>query len=183
MRVGSPTLTASKMLTVPTTLTSAPRGGSARQNGTWSAARWMTFVMPLGVQDRLDRRQVGDVAGHEGDGRKLVRGHDQPQATRIAAHVEGDDLPPLADQAADRPGADAAERARDEEPLRSLAHALATATRSVRQTLRSRPIRSISTVTSSPSASRSGGSRKMPTPPGVPVAMTSPGSRLNDCEQ
>jgi len=32
-------------LTVPVTLTRAPSGGSARQNGTWSAARWTTLVM------------------------------------------------------------------------------------------------------------------------------------------
>src|SRR5262245_59576320 len=37
--------TAWKTLTVPTTLTRAPSGGSARQNGTWSAARWMTWVI------------------------------------------------------------------------------------------------------------------------------------------
>ena len=57
--------TASKTLTVPTTLTSAPRGGSARQNGTCKAARWMTFVIAAGIEDALDRRQVGDVADHE----------------------------------------------------------------------------------------------------------------------
>src|SRR5918993_767676 len=37
--------TASKTLTVPTTFTRAPSGGSARQNGTCRAARWMTWVM------------------------------------------------------------------------------------------------------------------------------------------
>ena len=37
---------ASNTLTVPTTLTCAPSGGSARQNGTCSAARWITFVIP-----------------------------------------------------------------------------------------------------------------------------------------
>ncbi len=39
-------LTASKTLMVPSTFTRAPSGGSARQNGTWSAARWMTWSMP-----------------------------------------------------------------------------------------------------------------------------------------
>src|SRR5262249_55792 len=39
-------LTASKTLTVPTTLTRAPSAGSARQNGTCSAARWITRVIP-----------------------------------------------------------------------------------------------------------------------------------------
>ena len=143
----------------------------------------MTFVIPLPSRTAsTDARSVMSPVTKV-DGRELVRGHDQPQAARIAAHVEGDDLRAVPDQAADRPGADAAERARDQETLRSRAHALATAARSVRQMLRRRPILSISTVTSSPSASRIGGSRKMPTPPGVPVAMTSPGSRLNDCEQ
>ena len=50
-------LTASKTLTVPTTLTRAPSGGSARQNGTCSAARWMTFVMPCSSSDALERRR------------------------------------------------------------------------------------------------------------------------------
>ena len=45
-------LTASNTLTVPTTLTRAPSGGSARQNGTCSAARWMTFVMPCSSRRR-----------------------------------------------------------------------------------------------------------------------------------
>src|SRR5215208_2668722 len=38
--------TASNTLTVPTTFTRAPSGGSARQNGTCRAARWITCVMP-----------------------------------------------------------------------------------------------------------------------------------------
>ena len=42
---------------------------------------------------------------------------------------------------------------------------------------------SIDTVTTSPSASSTGGSRKIPTPPGVPVAITSPGSSVNAIEQ
>src|SRR5262245_20059500 len=36
---------ASNTLTVPSTFTRAPSGGSARTNGTWSAARWITFVI------------------------------------------------------------------------------------------------------------------------------------------
>src|SRR4051812_14961516 len=38
--------TASRTLSVPVTLTAAPATGSARTNGTWSAARWMTPVTP-----------------------------------------------------------------------------------------------------------------------------------------
>ena len=41
----------------------------------------------------------------------------------------------------------------------------------------------MSTTTSSPSRRNRGGSRKTPTPPGVPVAMTSPGSRVMNREQ
>src|ERR671923_305667 len=38
--------TASNTVTVPRTLRSAPRGGSAAANGTCIAARWTTFVIP-----------------------------------------------------------------------------------------------------------------------------------------
>src|SRR2546421_7861156 len=44
--------------------------------------------------------------------------------------------------------------------------------------LRMRPMRSISTSTTSPSCKKSGGVRLNPTPDGVPVAMISPGSRV-----
>ena len=90
----------------------------------------------------------------------------------------------LADERADGPGADAAERARDEEPLAALTRALTprprpraaptswpAAVRRAGRSPRSRRSRP------SPSARNRGGSRKTPTPPGVPVAMTSPGSR------
>jgi hypothetical protein len=43
--------------------------------------------------------------------------------------------------------------------------------------LRNIPRRSISTSTISPGFNQSGGVRREPTPPGVPVAITSPGSR------
>ena len=42
---------------------------------------------------------------------------------------------------------------------------------------------SISTATRSPSPRKRGGSRNTPTPPACPVAMTSPGSSVNACEQ
>ena len=62
-RCGRPRrLTASNTLTVPSTLTRAPSGGSARQNGTCSAARWITRVDAALVEHALERRQVGDVA-------------------------------------------------------------------------------------------------------------------------
>ena len=41
-----------------------------------------------------------------------------------------------------------------------------------------RPIPSTSQRTRSPGSRKTGGSRKTPTPDGVPVAMTSPGSRV-----
>src|SRR5436853_5710676 len=44
--------------------------------------------------------------------------------------------------------------------------------------LRMRPMRSISTSTTSPSCKKSGGVRLNPTPDGVPAAMISPGSRV-----
>src|SRR3989454_5885777 len=44
--------------------------------------------------------------------------------------------------------------------------------------LRMRPMRSISTSTTSPSCKKSGGVRLNPTPDGVPVAMISPGSSV-----
>jgi hypothetical protein len=48
--------------------------------------------------------------------------------------------------------------------------------------LRSVPIPSISISTSSPSVSAIGGLRKMPTPAGVPVRITSPGRRVKTVE-
>ena len=44
------------------------------------------------------------------------------------------------------------------------------------------PIPSTSTRTRSPGSRKTGGSRNTPTPAGVPVAMTSPGSSVIDCE-
>ena len=73
---------------------------------------------------------------------------------------------------------------RNRSPLTTAAPAVEpTATRSNRHVFGSRPMPSIATVTTSPSASRTGGSRKIPTPPGVPVAITSPGSSVNAREQ
>ena len=52
-----------------------------------------------------------------------------------------------------------------------------------RQGLVSRPMPSTSTRMTSPSCSVTRGSRNQPTPAGVPVQMTSPGSSVNACEQ
>ena len=88
---------------------------------------------------------------------------------------------------ADGPGADAAERARDEEPLAVRAvgtvHAAVPVAVSNRHTFSRTPMRSISTDTRSPSARNRGGLRNTPTPDGVPVATMSPGSSVNAIEQ
>ena len=110
---------------------------------------------PLLVERPLERRQVGDVAGDELDRGELVGGHDLLEPAAVAAEVERDDRRPLADERADRPRADAAERARDEEPLAALTRACSTAAptaaradaASIRQRFVSRPMPSISTVT------------------------------------
>ncbi len=139
---------------------------------------------PVLLQRPLDGSEVGDVAGDERDGRELVVGHDLGQPAPVAAEVVGNDGDAVADERPNRPRADATERAGDEEPLlgRRRVHASRPSS-SWRQTFSSRPIPSISTTITSPAARKRGGLRKTPTPDGVPVEMTSPGSRLNDCEQ
>ena len=180
--------TASKTLTVPTTLTSAPSGGFARQAGTCNAARWMTVVIACSSSARsIEARSVMSPFTIL-DRRQLVRRSDRSQAPRVTADVEGDDRRPLPSQGAHGPGPDAAEGARDEDPLLAArrcrrSSAGAGARRSPRQRLTSSPMPSIATVTTSPSARKRGGSRKTPTPAGVPVAITSPGSSVNACEQ
>ena len=72
---------------------------------------------PVLVERPLDGRQVGDVAGDERGGRELVVGHDLGQPASVAAEIVGNDRNALADQRSDRPRADAAEGAGDEEPL------------------------------------------------------------------
>ena len=108
---------ASSTLTVPTTFTRAPSGGSARQNGTCSAARWITCVIAVLVERALERVEVGDVAAHAGErGERVVVEH-QPQAVVVVGGVERDDRPALARQLRDHPRADAPVRARHQEPL------------------------------------------------------------------
>ncbi len=139
---------------------------------------------PVFGERPLDRRQVRDVAGDEGDRRQLVVGHDLGESPPVAAEVVGDDGDTLADERPDGPGTDAAKGAGDEEapPNRLRVHAGSPGS-SWRQTFSSRPIPSISTTMTSPEARNRGGLRKTPTPDGVPVAMMSPGSRVNACEQ
>ena len=139
---------------------------------------------PVRVEGGLDRSEVRDVAADERDRAKLLVGHDRAQAAWIAAQVERADRDAITNERPNRPCPDAAEGPGHEESLAVRGrHHTGTRAGSNRQTLTSRPIPSISTVTSSPSPRSAGGSRKMPTPPGVPVAITSPGSRRNDWEQ
>src|SRR5439155_21081126 len=158
---------------------------------------------PVLVEGAPDRVAVGDVAADEGDLRELALRHDEPEPLRIARHIEGHDGRASGHERAYGPRADAPEGAGDEEPLprravrgavrRSVGRAVPVGPAreagpdhdacSVRNRLTSRPMRSISTTTSSPSASQTGGFRNAPTPLGVPVAMTSPGSSVNACEQ
>src|SRR5205823_12549922 len=144
------------------------------QRGEMDEVRDLVFV-----ERPLDRPEIGDVALDERDPLDLVVAHDQAQPLPVTGQVERDDGRLLAHQGPDRPRPDAAESAGHEEPFASCrAHVLSRLHR-----LTSRPMRSISTTTSSPGASQTGGFRKAPTPAGVPVAMTSPGSRVNACEQ
>ncbi len=129
------------------------------------------------VEHALERREVRDVAGDERHALPLAGIEDLGEPTVVAAEVEADDRRPFADQLPDGPRADAAQRARDEEPL--LGHECCPLA-SKRHVFSRRPMRSISTVTRSPSPRNRGGSRNAPTPPGVPVAMTSPGSSVNE---
>ena len=117
------------------------------------------------VERGADRPQVRDVALDDVDGGELVGGHDLGQAPRVGPEVERRHGRPLADQRPDRPGADAAHRARDEEPRPRAAHETAAgaelstcplAIRSWRHALRSRPMPSIDTVTTSPSRRTTG---------------------------
>ncbi len=109
--------TASNTLTVPTTLTRAPSGGSARTNGTCSAARWITWVIPCSSNAPLQLGQVGDVAAHLGQRLELVGVEQQPQPVVAAAEVVGDHAAAVVEQLADGPGADAAVGAGDQVPL------------------------------------------------------------------
>ena len=134
------------------------------------------------VERGADGGELGDVAADEGNPGELVARHDEAEAFRVAGEVERDDRDALANEPAHRPRADAAKRAGDEEPLAG-GCPCHDADAYGRQRFTSRPMPSISTTTSSPSASQTGGSRNAPTPAGVPVAMTSPGSSVKAFEQ
>ena len=78
----------------------------------------MDDVRDLVLGERaLDRFELGDVAGDEVDPVELLWPHDQPQSVRVGAEVEGRDRHPLVDEQPAGPGADAAERPGDEEPV------------------------------------------------------------------
>ena len=140
----------------------------------------MTLRDVVIVHRPLEGSELGDVAGHQRDSGEVVRDEYLAEPASVLPDIETDDREPLADDLAHRPRADATEGTRDEEPFP--AHAT-DRTLANRHTFSSRPIRSISTVIRSPSPRKRGGSRKAPTPPGVPVAITSPGSRVKDIEQ
>ena len=106
--------TASKTTTVPTTLTRAPRTGSARQNGTCSAARWTTCVISCSSRASAESVAVGDVARHERHALALLLVEDQPEAAVVVTEVVADRVFAVVEQRLDRPRADAAERAGDE---------------------------------------------------------------------
>ena len=72
------------------------------------------------VQCLLDGRQLGDVPGHEGHARQLVRREDESQPPWIGGPVEDHHRQPGTHQRAHGPGADAAQRTGDQEAF--LAH-------------------------------------------------------------
>ena len=97
-----------------------------------------------------------------------------PARTRAAAGAAGGlDLPGATTQR--RPGADH-ERQGDDHPGRVAQHLPAAAARAHAIVVRSSPSCGELTTTSSPGRSQTLGSRAPPTPAGVPVATTSPGS-------
>ena len=100
------------------------------------------------VHRPLEGSELGDVAGHQRDTGEVVRDEYLAEPASVLPDIESDDREPLADDLAHRPRADATEGTRDEEPFP--AHAT-DRTLANRQTLSSRPIRSISTVIRSPS--------------------------------
>ena len=64
----------------------------------------------------LERREVGDVAAHVGHGAGLVVVERERDPVPVVADVERDDRVPALEQAAHRPHADGAQRARDQDP-------------------------------------------------------------------
>ena len=139
------------------------------------------------VQGAFDGCKVGDVPLDEIHACERVRLDDELDPSGILPEIEGDDRHALAHELADGPGADTAQGTGHEEALGVPAgprrHAAAPDTDSTRQVFSSTPMPSISTVTRSPSARYRGGLRKAPTPEGVPVAITSPGSSVKAMEQ
>ena len=69
------------------------------------------------IEDPFDLGQVGDVTDLEVDAGELLVGHDEAQPAGIGAEVERRDVRAVAHERPDRPRADTAQRARDEEAL------------------------------------------------------------------
>ena len=117
---------ASKTLTVPSTLTRAPSGGSARQNGTCSAARWITCVMPCSSIARSSAAR--SVMSPATCGIAATASASSSSRSRRGS-VERSNVTtgrPSADELGRDPGADAAVGAGDEEAR--VAHAGASTT-------------------------------------------------------
>ena len=87
--------TASNTHTVPTTLTRAPRTGSALQNGTCSAARWTTCVTPCSSIARSTCSKSA-MSPRTSVTRSSASGlHHELKPGRIVADVEADDGRPF----------------------------------------------------------------------------------------
>ena len=71
------------------------------------------LVLVEGAPERVD---VGDVALHERHAGELLFGQDEPEAGVVTAEVVADRVLAVVEESLDRPGAEAAERARDERP-------------------------------------------------------------------
>src|ERR1700690_330214 len=110
----------------------------------------MDHVRGLVRKQRLDGRGIRHVGPHEARVCQLLGLEQVGHAAVVAAGIGADHLDALADQLADRPGADAAVGSGNE---KALAHAPATG-------LNSGSTPSTLTSTTSPGASASGGSRK-----------------------
>ena len=72
---------------------------------------------PVLVEGPLDRGELGDVAALEHDPAEVLVARDLADPARVRRLVEGDDDGSLVGEVADGPGADAAQRARDQEAL------------------------------------------------------------------
>ena len=109
---------ASNTLTVPTTLTMAPSGGSAAQNGSCRPARCTTCVIPWSATTSATSRAAGHVERGEVGLAASPSLRDELEAAQVRAQVGGHYRDALVEQQPDRPGADAAGGAGDQESFR-----------------------------------------------------------------